>query len=82
MSPVAAPPVVADGLQRGVKALIEAVSTADECVAMIRRLADRGIGHLAAWLFPTPARSLDAMVESLVADVIPVRPKPPKVIAS
>ena len=28
-------------------------------------------GHLAAWILPTAGRSLDAMVDSLVADVIP-----------
>lgn len=45
--------------------------TADECAAKIRRLAGRGFGHLAAWIFPTPGRTLDAMVDDLVERVIP-----------
>ena len=39
--------------------------------AKVQRLAGRGFGHLAAWLFPTRNRDLDAMVDDYVHQVIP-----------
>jgi len=45
--------------------------TAEECAAKVRRLAGRGFGHLAAWLFPTAGRAIDAMVDDYVHEVIP-----------
>lgn len=45
--------------------------TAEEVAAGIGRLAGHGFGHLAAWIFPTPGRSLDQMVDDLVEQVIP-----------
>ena len=45
--------------------------TADEVAAKVQRLTRHGISHLAAWLFPTRNRSLDAMVDDYVEEVIP-----------
>jgi hypothetical protein len=45
--------------------------TAEECAEKIGALASHGFGHLAAWLFPTVNRTMDAMVDDYVERVIP-----------
>lgn len=73
--PYAATPDVLDRAARLIPDdLIDTCSvagTASDCVARLRRLVERGFGHLALWPFAPAGGTVDGVVDRLTSDVIP-----------